>query len=112
MSQIEDKRGRPRAIRLETCPSSLQGYPDKSVEYLLYLSEWEYGKPQLYGSAVDTVQEPEPRDSVSSAKSHHQRHKHGYDCALCKRFPLWLVNPGHQLLLETGLKSSTSTRTE
>jgi len=28
------------------------------AQNLLYLGEWEYGKPQLYGSAMETVQKP------------------------------------------------------
>jgi hypothetical protein len=28
------------------------------AQNLLYLSDWEYGKPQLYGSAMESVQEP------------------------------------------------------
>jgi hypothetical protein len=27
------------------------------AQNLLYLSDWEYGKPQLYGSAMESVQE-------------------------------------------------------
>jgi hypothetical protein len=28
------------------------------AQNLLYLSDWEYGKPQLYGSAMESVQDP------------------------------------------------------
>lgn len=31
------------------------------AQNLLYLSEWEYGKRQLYGSAMESVQEPRPQ---------------------------------------------------
>jgi hypothetical protein len=40
--------------------SFLQGYPDENEESRTYLSFREYGKPQLYGRAVATVQAPAP----------------------------------------------------
>ena len=32
MNEMDSKRKRDRTIRVETCPSLPQGYPDKSVE--------------------------------------------------------------------------------
>jgi hypothetical protein len=36
--------------------ANLQAYPDECNESLLTSADWEYGKPQLYGRAVEGVQ--------------------------------------------------------
>jgi hypothetical protein len=38
----------------------LQAYPDEYEELPLTSISWEYGKPQLYGRAVESVQEQPP----------------------------------------------------